>query len=258
MQRQNLPPGRLADAAWRLAPGEVSMLLSSEAGIHIMRRTTAAEARESLRGWLAPVLARQADSIWVDSLALARNLAIAEDAPARLRELGVEPYTGGGDAPFAVWQGGDLSAEETRMWVSVLPLTERAGMADAPDSALVLLVEQFSERELVAEAAGISDPVSDRAWSALVPQYRAAVSAVMEQHRDILSRPDSNAALRDYLVAISTGERPYRPLPSGLGGMLRRDLEVSHNTRALEAIVTEAARAWALARADSTGADSIP
>jgi len=258
MQRQNLPPGRLADAAWRLAPGEVSMLLSSEAGIHIMRRTTAAEARESLRGWLAPVLARQADSIWVDSLALARNLAIAEDAPARLRELGVEPYTGGGDAPFAVWQGGDLSAEETRMWVSVLPLTERAGMADAPDSALVLLVEQFSERELVAEAAGITDPVSDRAWSALVPQYRAAVSAVMEQHRDILSRPDSNAALRDYLVAISTGERPYRPLPSGLGGMLRRDLEVSHNTRALEAIVAEAARAWALARADSTGADSIP
>jgi hypothetical protein len=258
MQRQNLPPGRLADAAWRLAPGDVSGLLPSDAGIHIMRRVTTIEAREPMRRWLAPVLARQADSMWVDSMAIARQLAIDEDAPARLREMGVEPFTGGGTEPFAVWQGGELTADETRMWVSVLPLAERAGMAEAPDSALTLLVEQFSERDLVAEAAGLGDPITTRAWEALVPQYRAAVSAVIEQNRDILSRADSNAALRDYVVAISTGERPYRPLPSGLGGALRRSLQVEHNTRALEAVITHAARAWALQRGDSTAADSTP
>jgi hypothetical protein len=258
MQRQNLPPGRLADAAWRLAPGDVSVLLPSDAGIHIMRRVTTPEAREPLRRWLAPVLARQADSMWVDSLALARQLAISEDAPARLREMSREPFTGGGAEPFAVWQGGELTADETRMWVSVLPLAERAGMAEAPDSALTLLVEQFSERDLVAEAAGIRDPITPQAWEALVPQYRAAVSAVIEQNRDILSRADSNAALRDYLVAISTGERPYRPLPSGLGGTLRRSLAVEHDIPALETIITHAARAWALARGDSTAVDSAP
>lgn len=258
MERHNLPPGRMADVAWRLAPGDVSMLVASEAGVHILRRATGAESREGLRAWLAPVLARQADSMWVDSLALAKGLAIAEDAASRLREMGKEPFTGGGSEPLAVWQGGDLSADETRMWISVLPLTERAGIPEAPDSALVLLVEQFSERELVAEAAGITDPVSPRAWAALAPQFRASVTGVVEQNRDLLARPDSNAALREYLVAISTGERPYRPLPSGLGGVLRRSLDVEINERALESIITYAAREWALRRADTTAADSTP
>lgn len=257
LTRRELPPGRLAETAWGLSPGDVSALVGSPAGIHVLRRASLVEARPALKQWLRPVLVRQADSVWVDSLATSRGLTIAGDAVSRLRQLGVEPFRVADDAPFVSWQGGELTAEETRTWLTVLPATERAAMPGAPDSVLVLFLEQLAQRDLVAGETPEGAGVSATAWQALAPQFRNAVTAISEQYRDALVVGDSNLTLRTFLVAVSSGERPYRPLPGGLAGILRRNADVEINDKALNAIIAATARQWRLEYGkDSAAADS--
>jgi hypothetical protein len=246
MTRRDLPQGRIADVAWALSVGDISGLVPSPAGIHILRRSPLVDAREGFRQWLRPVLTRIADSLWVDSLAAARRLNIATDAVPRLRQLGVEPYSGGGDAPFASWMGGELTADETRTWLSVMPTSERAAMPFAPDSVLILFIEQLAKRDIVAEATIPGARVSPQAWEMLAPQYRALVTAIIDDYRQFILDGDPSETLRNYIVSVSNGERNYRPLPGGLAGVLRRGAAVEVDQRAVDAIVTSAARQWQL------------
>lgn len=258
LTRRELPQGRLADFAWALQPGEISQVVGSPAGIHILRRVPMADARPGLKEWLAPRLARRADSLWADSLTRARGVAVAEDAAERLRAMAIEPFTAGGDAPFATWQGGDLSADEVRSWLGVMPVVERATLPVASDSAANLLITQLAERELVFEVASAGGArVTPAAWEALAPQYRQILAAMIEQYRDALTVGDSSAAVRTFVSDITSGSLPYRPLPGALGAVLRSDAEIAVNQPAIEAIVQSAADRWN-ARADSTAAPDTP
>jgi hypothetical protein len=253
LQQRDLPTeAGFADRVWALAPGDVSRMLISRSGVHVVRRTTLVEGREGFRMFLRPIFTRRADSAWVDSLSRSKSLTLASDANARLRELAVEPFDGGGDAPLATWQGGELSPAEARMWISVLPVAERVALPLAPDSSITLFLEQLAERDIVAEQASGAERVTARGWAALAPQFRAAIQAVSEQYRDALVIGDSTTALRTFLVEVATGQRPYRPLPGGLSGFLRQGAEVEINQRAIDAIVTTAARQWQLQQAPDT------
>jgi hypothetical protein len=246
LRRAELPPqGRFAATVWALQPGEISQVVRSGAGFHLVRRASVAEARPGLKGWLGPRLARHADSVWADSLLQARNLEVDDAAATRLRALSIEPYSGGGDQPFATWDGGDLSAAEMRTWVAVLPATERATLPISSDSANNLLIKQIAERELVWEASRPGTPrVTPEAWEALAPQYRQIVAALTEQYRDALVVGDSNTALRRFVSDITTGALPYRPLPGALGAVLRDEAIVTINENALERIVGSASEQW--------------
>jgi hypothetical protein len=140
----------------------------------------------------------------------------------------------------------------------VLPIAERVALPTAADSALTLFVEQLAERDLVAEQATGAERVTARAWEALAPQFRAALTSVGEQYRDALVIGDSTTAVRGFLVEVSTGQRPYRPLPGGLAGMLRRDAPVELNQRAIDAIVLEAGRQWRLQRGTDSTTSAAP
>jgi hypothetical protein len=257
--RSELPPGRLADAAWRLQPGEISEIVYSPAGLHVLRRATLAESRPGMKAWLAPRLAQRADSVWADSLTAARHMALASDATIRMRELGEEPHSAGGDAPLVTWDGGDLSPDEVRDWLAVTPAVERAGLPVASDSSLTILLRQLAQRELAWEAANPGGArVTPDAWEALAPQYRQTLAAMINAYRPQLTGADSNTAVRGFMTAVAAGSIPYRPLPGALGGMLRRDATITVNQEAVDAIVTEAANAWQARNPDSAAAAAAP
>ena len=254
LTRRELPQGRLADFAWALQPGEISQVVGSPAGIHILRRVPTVDARPALKEWLVPRLARRADSLWADSLTSARQLTLGDNVPERLREMAVEPFRGGGDAPFATWQGGDLSAEEVRSWIGVMPVVERATLPFTSDSAANLMVTQLAEREIVFEAASPQgERVTPAAWEALAPQYRQVIAAMIEQYRDALVVGDSSAAVRQFVSDLTSGGLPYRPMPGALGHVLRSDADITINQPALDAIIRSASEQWET-RNDTTGA----
>ncbi len=260
LTREQLGDSRMATAAWRLQPGEATEVISAPNGFHIFRRATIAESRPGVAQWLMPRLAERMDSAWVDSLVAARKLTLAGDALSRLRDLVVEPYSGGGTAPFATWDGGDLSPDEVRMWVLVRPAVERATLPTAPDTVLTILARQLARRELAWEGAAPGAPrVSPRAWEALAPLYRKALDDMTTFYRPLLTNGDSITAVRNYMLQIIGGKVPYRPLPGALGWILRREAEVTINHAAIEALVNAASAKWqpdTAAPTPATGPDS--
>jgi hypothetical protein len=266
LQRSDLPESRFATAAWRLQPGEISGLVPSPAGLHILRRPPITEARSQFKAWLAPRLARRADSVWVDSLSQAKQVTIAADAPARLRAGAVEPLVFEGEAPMVTWEGGALAPAQVRRWVALLPPIERAGLANAADSVATLFLRELAQREIVYVMTTGGTELTPRAWEALAPQFRAAIATVREEMRPTVVNGDLSAAAIAYVEAVTTGGQRYRPMPGGMAGILRARSAVTVDREAINAIIAAALPVWMERRAadsaavtgtvDSSSADS--
>ncbi len=260
IRRSDLPDSRFATVAWALQPGEVSEIVASPVGIHLLRRPPVREVRDQFKAWLAPRFSRRADSLWVDSLSQARQLMLAANAADRARAAAEEPVAMSSDAPLATWEGGNLSARDVERWVALLPPVERVALMDAPDSAASLFVRELAQRHLAYQVITGDTGITTRAWEALAPQYRTVLAVVREEMRPMLADGDPSAAAKAYVLGVTTGGQRYRPLPGGLAGALRARAEVTVKHDAIEAIIAAARPTWLERRAaDSTsGAPAVP
>jgi hypothetical protein len=249
--RDDLPPA-IRSVAWGLEAGATSMIIPSRVGFHIVRRATAAEARAGLKRWLAPRYSRRADSVYVDSLARASNMVIADDAGARVRGMLQEPMRVADGGPLVTWTGGTLTPALARDWVVMIPPPERATLAAASDSALTSFLREMTQRELILARAGASHQVAPKARGLLAPQYQAAVGEVMN---DFTSRttgvaaPDAPSAFVDSLVL---GQSRFRPMPGALSGVLRAKFEVKVDTASISKVLRSTQSLWAELHANDT------
>jgi hypothetical protein len=258
IQRSDLPEGRFATAAWRLQPGEVSGLVDSPSGLHILRRPPITEARAQFKAWLAPRLARRADSVWVDSLSRAKQVTVAPDALARLRAGAAEPLVFEGEAPLVTWEGGALSPAQVRRWVALLPPIERAGLTNAADSVATLFLQELAQRQIVYVLVTGGTELTPRAWEALAPQFRSAIATVREEMRPTVVNGELSAAAIAYVESVTTGGQRYRPMPGGMAGILRARTAVTVDPEAISAIVAAALPVWMEQRAADSAAVTPP
>jgi len=222
--------------------------------LHILRRPPIAEARTQFKAWLAPRLARRADSVWVDSLSQAKKVSVAADAPARLRAGAVEPLVFEGEVPLVTWEGGALAPVQVRRWVALLPPIERAGLANAADSVATLFLRELAQREIVYILVTGGTELTPRAWDALAPQFRSAIATVREEMRPMLVNGDLSAAAIAYVESVTTGGQRYRPMPGGMAGVLRARTAVTVDRDAISAIVAAALPVWMERRAADSAA----
>jgi hypothetical protein len=241
LTRADVPP-TMVDKLWALQPGEFASPMYRGEGYHIMRRVVGTDAREPTKRWLAPRFARLADSIYVDSLSNAAKLEIPAEAINRLRMMVREPLPLDGEAPLAKWEGGAMEPAEARMWISVLPTSERATMRTAPDSSLVLFLREIAQRELVGGMVTAERRLLPKAWDALAPQYRSAVTGIVAAYHPILTPGDATNTTRAFLDSVTGGTTPYRPLPGALGAVLRGRSNIVVNYEAFDAIVANAGK----------------
>jgi hypothetical protein len=260
LTREMLPNDRFGQAAWSLAPGETSGLVGSPAGVHLLRRASVEESRPGMKAWLAPRLARRADSLWIDSLSTAKQLTIAQGAQDRVRQMAREPLVTDEGGPLATWTGGTLTPASVRVWIGMLPPLDRSGLVDAADSAATLFLREIAQRELVlAEIAGGQDALSPRAWAALAPQYREAIAVISQAYRPVLTEGTISAAASTFVTRVTDGTLQYRPLPGALATILRTRTKVTVDHDAVRALVRGALATWreTKAAADSTRTDSV-
>jgi hypothetical protein len=250
--RSELPPA-IRNIAWGLEPGAVSKIIPSELGLHIVRRATAAESRAGLKLWLAPRFSRRADSIFVDSIAKAKKITIADNAGTRLRAMAAEPVALDEGGAMVTWEGGALEPAEARDWLVMLQAPERAALAGASDSAVSGFLREMAQREIILAQAGASHQVSAKARGLLAPQYRAAVAEVLaefEQRTAAAGAPNAASAFVDSLI---NGPVRYRPLPGALAGVLRSRIPVTIDNAGIAAVLKATQPLWAELHAnDST------
>lgn len=214
---------------WTLRPGDFSRIYSSEVLAVLFRRADKVASRDSLKGWLAPVLARRADGAFIDSLVKASNLVIARDASRRIRLMALEPGKAEGDTPLATWTGGQADPAKVARWLWALDPSARFAMQDASEDQAAAFLKNLAERDLLLGVAG--GGLRDSIQVVLQRGFREAIDNLTTEVTS--AGPAKGDYATRLLDSLTVGNRPFTPVPTGLAVWLRNRYPVTVDQKLL-------------------------
>jgi hypothetical protein len=242
---EELPP-ELARVIWRLRDGEVSRPMQGTQGVQLIQRVPASEARESYSAWLKPKLQQQADRRFTDSLAAGFNIELINDGLIRLRSALEEPIEVTGSEPLVSWQGGEVTPNEARDWISGLLPAERAQLSVASETVIEQLGVTMARRKIFFALASSDSRVDTSAIrAAIVEEFRSAIPALWDGISSGTNSDGSQMGMANsWLTEVFDGARPYQRMPGTLAGWLRSKMVLQFDGRAFLAAGREANRLW--------------
>src|SRR5437660_1104167 len=168
--------------AWRLAPGAMSGLVRSPFGFHIIRRPPLEEVRDSFRTELETTATVHFDSVYIDSVAVRRDLKVRGGAAALVRQAiqDVTPAVDD-DRQLASYRGGAFRVRDLARWLYALDPRD-LNVAMASDAQLGEFVRQLAQRELLlreVDSAGV--PLTPEDWRGLKTQHDSVLTILENQ-----------------------------------------------------------------------------
>jgi hypothetical protein len=199
----------------------------SRGGFHVVRRPPLEEVRDRLRVYAESIATRRADSVYADSLVLARGLTLGEKVASRLRAFFNDPSVRTTDtAPLVRWVDGELIFRDASVWIDMLPARAYLDLRGASDVVLERFTRELGQQALMlSEARKQGIEVTAAEWAALYEGYRRALGASLALlgADSAGTIPADQAATRvtSLLDRLTTDSTRFRPLPSALGAVLR-------------------------------------
>lgn len=231
------PHGRFVvpfdSAGWKLDPGQVSGIVKTDYGYHILKRPVLAQVRGRLTQFVAGRAGARLDSIYMDSLAILNNLDIASGAPREMRAAALAPDDARNSKKVLVhYKGGTLTLGDYVRWIRALPPQYSSQLKTANDDMLNRFARILTQNVLLlrqADSAGVR--LSGEEWQGISTAYRAnldTLAAMMGLERTV----DSSVAIGDrlrvanlkvdrYFDDLVSGKTRLRPLPAALATILR-------------------------------------
>ncbi len=226
-------------ATRELKPGQISPVIRSQFGYHIIERLPYAEARDEFAKKFASQSTRGAESTYVAQIEKDGKIEVRKDAPAKVKSIMRDPDAFREDKTvLATTTLGEFTGAKFVRWVGTLPPQVRPQILQAPDSLLPDLVKAMARNELMLHRAdslhididstekaqmytGVKGVVV-RLWQALnVDPTSLAAAGKSPADREKVAGERVNA----YLDELIVGSKQFVPVPDEIATILRLKFE---------------------------------
>jgi hypothetical protein len=246
------------NALLALKPGQISPVIQTQYGYHIIHRPTYDQVKAQLLQASKGKSVAAAESTYLARLEQAGKIEVKKGAAATVRALGNDPDAYRRDnTVLATSTAGKFTTARLVGWLETLPPQARVldQIKQSPDSLLVQLVRNFVKNELVlkqADSAGVKVDSAELTqlhasflnavhadWGQLgiTPQSLSDSAKTEGDRRKLVAR-----RIDDYFTRMVQEAAPFVSVPTPLSNVLRSKYKYSFNDAGLDRAVQEAAR----------------
>lgn len=265
-------------AAWRLAPGELSPVVVTTYGFHVIKRATDAQAKARLATALQAPLVTAMEASYFKELDSLNHIELKSGAAAKAREAIADLVKAGKDnSTLATYRDGKLTVAGFARWIRAMTQDPTQGpqklaqMQQLPDSSLEAGMKTVASRYLLLrDAANEKISITPDEWKEIQAQFAQSVDTLKASiglGPDVIDPKASEAdrrraaALRvdQFFDKMTSGQSRLRLLPGLLSWTLReRDSDAAVNPAGVAQAVSLAQAKQAAAHPDSGAAGAAP
>lgn len=248
---QMVPP--FANAVAALQPGQISGLVQTDFGYHIVQRIPYEPVKEQFDQAYAQASRQAAESTYFARLEQQANVQVKSDAPGKVKDALKDQAEHRGDKTvLASFNGGELTVARMLQWIDGAPQGAQIAqqIRGVPDSSVIDFVKAVSRNELLlreADKAGVKLTPEERTkfyadfrrflremWTELgVAPASLADSAKTPAERERLAA----ARVEAYLDRLVNGEAQPVAVPPIVSGVLAQRFDSKINQAGIERAV---------------------